>query len=808
MLFVRNLRFALRVLRRNPSFAISAVAVMALGVGASTAVFSVVKGVLLTPLPYREPNRVVLFRVNAPGYVHQAALNREEYYSLLDRQDLFESVAVINESPASLTAPDAMAAISAASASDNFLETLGVTPILGRAASRKDMGREYVNGVTIGYDLWQRQFRGDPQVVGRAIEVNNRPMRILGVLPKPFRLYLGPGVIIPGVDLWFPRPLSYDSDDPFRGRIVIARLRPDVTLEQTRAAVNVMAARLMVDYPSTYAAGPLRLSVSTLDEEVVSEVKPALTALAGAVGFVLLVACANLANLLLARASARSRELAVRISIGASRAQIVGQLAAEGLVLGMLGAVGGLLIANWCVDALLVLAPATLPRREVIGIDAPAAWFAVGVAVVCALLASLVPAWHATQTDAAGSLKQDPATSRRAATVRGALVASQLALSLVLLIGAGLMGRAFISLRSVPLGFEPDRVLTMGIELHGQRFNPGTLEDARVMRRGFYQRLTDAVRQIPGVESAGVGLPVPLQGISLVQRYRSGPAEPERQAETVITFAGYLDTLRVPLVAGRFFTTADDALRVVVVDRRLAEELWPGQSAIGRRLELLPPVGLAWPPVPLEVIGVAAHVQTQGLRAPGLPQLWVTYASRSYAGLGLVVRGSNPASFIPAVKDAVQRLGAGRPVHDVRLLQDYVTDASADTRFALFVLGAFATVAVMLSLLGVYAVIAYATARRTREIAVRLALGADTRRIVSLVMRQGAAWIVVGLIAGLIGARLLTGYVSGLLFKVTHHDVVTFACVAAGLAGIALIATAVPALRAVRIDPVLSLKAE
>jgi predicted permease len=392
--------------------------------------------------------------------------------------------------------------------------------------------------------------------------------------------------------------------------------------------------------------------------------------------------------------------------------------------------------------------------------------------------------------------------------VRGALVAGQLALSLVLLIGAGLMGRAFVSLRSVPLGFQPDRVLTMSIQLHGQRFNPGTLDQARVMRRGFYQRLTDAVRQIPGVESAGVGLPVPLRGISMVQRYSTGPGESERQAEAVIAFAGYLDTLRVPLVAGRYFTTADDAQPVAVVDRRLAEEVWPGQSAIGRRLALLPPVGLTWPPTPVEVIGVVAHAQTQSLRVPGLPQIWVTYASRSSASLDLVVRGANPTSFIPAVKDVVQRLGAGRPVDEVRLLEEYVADASADTRFALFVLGAFAVLAVSLSLIGVYAVVAYATARRTREIAVRLALGADARRIVSLVMRQGAAWIGVGLVAGLVGARLLTGYVSGLLFRVTHHDVVTFACVAAVLTAIALVATAVPALRAVRIDPMLSLKAE
>ena len=463
--------------------------------------------------------------LTCPDTFSQAALNREEFYAIGDRLDLFDSIAVINESPGSLTSPDHMEAVNAASASDNFLETLGVSPVLGRVASRKDVGRGYVNAVTISYELWQRRFQGDPGVIGREIEINNLPMRVVGVLPRSFHLYLGPGVITPRIDIWYPRPLSYDADDPFRGRIVIARLRRETTLDQTRAAMSVLSTRLMAEYPASYAAGPLSLSVSTLDQEVVSEVKPALAALSGAVGFVLLVACANLANLLLARAAARSRELAVRASIGASRAHIVSQLGAEGLLLGAFGAVGGLLIANWCVDGLLLLAPATLPRREAIGVDAAAALFAAGVALACAVAASLVPVWQATRTDTATALKRDPASSRGAGALRGLLAAGQLALSLVLLIGAGLMGRAFISLRAVPLGFDPDRALTMSVSLHGQRFNQGTLADARETRREFYQQLAAAVRQIPGVEHVGVGFPLPLKGITMVQRFASEPGE-------------------------------------------------------------------------------------------------------------------------------------------------------------------------------------------------------------------------------------------------------------------------------------------
>ena len=299
-------------------------------------------------------------------------------------------------------------------------------------------------------------------------------------------------------------------------------------------------------------------------------------------------------------------------------------------------------------------------------------------------------------------------------------------------------------------------------------------------------------------------MPVPLKGVSMVQRYSTGAGEIERQAEAVIALDGFFESLRVPLLAGRPFTTEDQTRPVVIVDQRLAEEVWRGRSALGQRLVLISPLGRR----PVEVIGVAGHVQTQGLRNAGPPQIWMTYASKSYTSLDLVVRGANPAGFIGPVKEAVQRLGAGRPVHDVRLLGGYAEAASADTRFALFVLGALAVLALTLTVIGVYAVVAYATAQRTREIAVRLALGADTNRIVSLVMRQGAWWVAIGLAAGLAGARLLTGYVSDLLFKVTPHDLMTFACVAAGLSAVALAATAVPALRAVRIDPMLSLKGE
>jgi putative ABC transport system permease protein len=803
MTFLRDLRFGLRILRRNPSYGCAAIAVMALGVGATTAVFSVLRGILITPLPYREPNRLVLFRADLPGFVHRAALTSDEYHALAGRSDLFEQVAVIDESSGNLTTPDDMTALNAAAVSENFFETLGVRPLLGRFVARGDSGKLW--SVDIAFELWQKHFGGDPKIIGRAIEVDNRKMIVAGVLPRGFLAYLGSGVNIPPrVDIWYARSRGYD-DDPFRGQVVIGRLRRGVALEAARAPVDALARNLVARQPSSYRTGDVRLSLSPLDDEIVSEVKPALMAVAGAVAFVLIVACANLTNLLLARASARVRELALRMSIGASRAQIVRQLVAEGLVVGVAGACGGWLLAQWGVDALLLLAPAALPRREAIAIDGRVALFAVAVSLACAVVVSVVPAWHATKTDVSGRLKQDPSATRAAGVTRGVLIASQLALSLMLLVGAGLMMRAFVGLRSVALGFEPRGAAAMFISLEGRRFGAGTLDEARATRLAYYEQLTASVRDIPGVQAAGVGFPVPLGNISMSQRFSIGPGEPEHAGEGFIAFAGYLDALRVRLIAGRLFTREDDRQPVVVVDDRLAGEVWPRDSALGRRLLIVPSVGQ---PKWTTVVGVVGHVQTQGLRASGLPQIWMTYATRSYAQLDMVVRATDPmAATVPAV-DTVQRLGAGRPVRDIRLLDDYVADASSDTRFALFVLGVLAALAVVLTGVGVYGVVAYSTARRTREIAVRLALGADAGRIIGLVVRESAIWTVGGLAAGVVGARLLTRYVETLLFRVGPTDGLTFLSVAALLSVVALIATAAPALRALRTDPMQALRAE
>jgi predicted permease len=785
---LRDFRYGLRILGRNPSYAVAAVGVVALGIGASTAVFTIVRAVLLQPLPYRDPARLVIFRADAPGYTRHPGIIGAEFSALRARTDLFEDVAAVNGVNANLTDGDQMERVAGGSATDNFLPLLGVAPYAGRPLStRLDFGEQYVRSVVVSYELWQRRWQGDRSILGRHISVNNIDVEVVGIMPAGFRTYLGSDAnVAPRIDIWFANVVS--ANDGSR-HPAIARLRPEVSLAVAQQAVN------------SAIAPPVRLTLVPLADDVVHGVRPALAALAAAVAFVLLVACANLTNLLLARASARSRELAIRTAIGASRSQLVRQLTIESVVLALLGGAAGLLVAQSAVDGLLTLAPAGLPRRETIAIDAPVALFAFAAAVASSITFGLIPALQATRAELSAMLTQDPAGSRGAAFTRGLLVASQLAFSMLLLVGAGLMARTFVGMRQVRLGFDPANVLTMQLELSFR------LYDTPAKRLAFYRQAREAVRSLPGVRQLGLGTPVPLDGLVLYQRVSTAEGESDVTASMHIALPGYFDAMRIPLRAGRDFGPEDERPgdAHVIVDQRLADQLWPGRSAVGQRVRLLP----NRPPIDsAEVIGVVDHIQSTDLRHAGLPQIYESFGMRPYS-VGFVVRSDgDPIALAAPLKQAIERLGPGRPVFAVRTLQSFVDDASADTRFALFVLGVFAVLAVVLTAVGVYGVVAYTTARRTREIAVRLALGADARRVVGLVLRDGLTWTIAGLAAGALAARALMRYLESLLFGVTATDATTFVLVGILLAAIALLASALPAMRAVRVDPTLALRSE
>jgi putative ABC transport system permease protein len=796
--FFRDLRFGVRALRRNPTFAAAALGLMAIGTGATTAVFSVVKGILLTPLPYREPNRIVLFRADLRGYPQQPLLTGEEKEALRDRTDLFESVASVYQSEGNLTSGDEIRAVRAAAVSENFLETLGVTPAVGRSVSHPDNGTLLLNTVDISDDVWRRDFSGDPDIVGRRIEINNSPRTVAGVLPKTFRLLIGAGVAVDAQEDLVFLDRGGDGMNTYRGFTVIARLRRGVTVAAAQAAIDTLMATFVAEHSGSYSGGPARVSLRPIDQDVVSQVRPALLAIAGAVGFVLAVTCANLMNLLLARASTRSRELALRAAVGASRAQILGQLVAEGVVIGVLGACGGLLVALWAVDGLRLLAPAALPQRGAIAVDRVVAAGAMVAGLVTAMLVSLVPAWGAAKTAFTPVLKRDPASSRGAAVTRGALVAGQFAVSLVLLIGAGLMIRAFVSLHSTPLGFDPYGAMTMKVHLQLQRFNT----TARKLQ--FYRQLQTNASRLPGADRIGIGLPVPMGGDPLIERFSLGPQQPEHQAEGVVALSGYLEALRVRLISGRYFGSNDDERSVAIVDERLADQMWPHRSPVGQQVILSP----RQQPQTVEIIGVVSHVAMRDRRDSGLPQIWLAYAVEPYAAMDIVARGPNPITLMDSVKRSVTDLKPGRAVSDLRLLDDYVDAATADTRFALSVLAIFAAVAVILTAIGIYGVVAYTTARRMREIAVRIAIGASGRQIMALVMREGVLWTGLGLGAGLLGARLLTRYLAALLYRVGPNDATTFVAVVVGLGAVVLVSMAVPVLRALHVDPLRSLRNE
>jgi putative ABC transport system permease protein len=801
----QTVRLALRLLIRNPGFAAIAVITLALGIGATTAMFTIVNGVLFRSLPYHDPERLVVVRAHVRGLESIPALTAAEIEELR-AVSLFDGVAVVRGVDASLTSADEMEALPAAAITDDFLEVLGVQPFLGRALSeREDFGPRFVRAVEVSYELWQRRWHGDPSVIGRHIEVNNLDVIIAGIMPKGFSAQLGPGTNVPAkIDIWFPTTIA-DGGVGRGGSIVVGRLRAGVSVAHAEQAANAVAQRLVNSSPASYHDGQLTLRLTKLQDDLVQNVRPALLALFGAVAFVLLIACANVAQLLVARGANRTRELAVRQALGAGRAEIVRQLFIESLILALLGSIAGLLLAVWGVDALIDLAPRVLPRRDAIGIDVPALGFAVGSGIVCALLFGIAPALHSIRFDLvdtlkAGSLKTPQMWQKR---LRSGLTAAEVALSLVLLVGAGLMFRTFVALNGVPLGFRSDGILTVNVPLNFRAFAD---RDARVR---FYSQALERVRSIPGVNTAALIFPLPVHGPASSQYYglESDAGSTDRVASTYAASPGYLQTMRIRLISGRDFTW-DDIARdhaVIIVDERFARESWPNQNPVGQRVLLqINATVTRW----TEVIGMTGHVHEDGLKSSGLGQIY--RPCQMFTGnMDVVARvGDNPIRYGAAIKGAIESLGPGRPVREMHTMNALVDDVTADTRFALVTLAIFALVALLLAGVGLYGVIAYASAARVRELGIRIALGARPSEIARLVIADGAICALGGVAIGTLGAAVLTRWIDTLLFGVTATDPLTFAAGALLMMLVAVGASYSPARRASRVDPMVALRVE
>jgi putative ABC transport system permease protein len=795
----RDARYAARVLWRSPGYALVVIMTLALGIGPNAAIFSVVHAVLWRSLPYPDAARIVVVEADTRG-LPTAYSSSGAVFDVRTQSRLITSIAQVEGRDASLEIDGVMERVAAARVTDDLLPLLGATPLmLGRTlVSAEDAHSFVVKGVVISHELWQRRLAGDPRVIGRRLTVNNFDVQVVGVMRPDFRLVLpGANHVEERIDVWLP----YDPGPGvlYRGLPLVGRLAPGASVTEAQAELTALASSFVASHPSAYPGG-LRLSVQPLGEIVARDVKPALMALSAAVGFVLLIACVNVANLLLARAKTRERELAVRRALGATRFRLMRQLLVENLLLAILGGACGLLLARLGVGVLDWLRPVHLPRQSEIAIDGAVMLWTAGLTVVSSVLFGLVPALAFTK-----HVRSQPLHASRAGSVmlrsrrlhRG-LVLSEIALSIVPLLAAGLMLRTFANLLETPIGFDPAHVVTARVSLNLSEFR--TVD----RRSAFYRDAIARVRELPGVEAASVGGPPPFAPVQGTLRFwRSDDEATSSIGIHRSIMPGYLGVMGIPLRAGRDISD-DDIIhrrRVTVVDERLAAQLWQG-DAIGKQL------AIQYSKQPLEVVGVAGYIRARDIRESGTLMIYVP--SHVYEiEQTLVVKTRAPLSTIgPAIKHAVEALGPGRPVFDIRPMADIVQASIDNTRFTMLALSGFAIASLVLAGVGLYGTLAYLTSQRTQEFGVRLALGASTASILRLVFREGCVLTGLGAAFGLAGAIAAARVLQGMLYGVTPLDGLTMASVVALVAIVAFVAVGWPAWRAARIDPATALRAE
>ncbi len=812
----QDIRYARRSLMRWPGFTAVMVVTLALGIGANLTMFSLMRAVLWRPLPYPEPNRIVVIQVDARNVFNTGA-TRGELLGIKERSRSFEQVSTIDPVDANLEYAGEMEHIAAASVSDDFLALLGVRPVLGQMLdSHVDMGKQQALAILISDELWRRRFAADPGVIGRAVRINDAGMQIAGVLPPGFRLFLPPSVNgLEQIEVWLPNHI--DRTIPYRGVPVLARLRSGVTLDQGNAELQILAAQFERENPEFYSgltgwqASPfdrapgakVRFTARLLHDTMTREVRPALFLLSGAVGFVLLIASVNAANLMLARGSARQRELEIRRALGAGRIRIVRQLLSESLGLALASAAAGLFCARFGLEAIMRLSASHIPLQSRIEMDAPVALFALALSAVTTMLFGLLPAWRLASGKTGHPLRagRTETAGSGARRLQRTLVVAEVALSIAPLAGAGLMLRSFVNLMHSPLGFNPANVVTARMPLDLKRY-PHTEQ-----RWALLRDVIDRVRALPGVQSVSAADPLPLRGGQEGRRVGRAdqPDMPPIRATQQFAVPGYLGVMGTPLLEGRDFTEDDIAAQhnVTIIDEGLAMRLWP-EGAIGKRLSIY---RTGWRN-DLEVIGVTVAVRVTRVRDGSIPHFMMPYGSYP-VGMSLVVKTREPAeSMAPRIQSAVDGAHGGRAAFDIRPMSAYVSDSIGDTRFILFVLAAFAGASVLLAAVGLYGTLAYLTAQRTREFGIRLALGSSVKALVTIVIRESVLLAAAGAAVGLIGVAAVTRAIRELLYGVQPLDGVTLVGVV-GLVGIiALGAAGVPAWRATRIDPQTSLRSE
>ena len=807
----QDLRYAARVLLRSPAFTAVALATLALGIGVNTAVYSIVYTVLLKPLPYEAPERLVMLWGNPDtSRSRSGAASPADFLDWRSENTVFEDVAAINRAQVAYTGGGEPVRLEGAQASAGLFRILRVAPSLGRIYTEEEDAPGAPLVVVLSDALWRERFDADPRLIGRPITLNGEKRTVVGVMPPGFDF---PRVAT-GAPVQFWMPFQFDRARASRGGHylgVVGRLRDGVTLAGAQAQMDAIAARLQKRYPETNTNWGIDLF--SLHDEVVGDVGTALFVLVGAVTFVLLIACANVANLQLARASGRARELAVRAAVGAGQWRLLRQLLTESVVLSLAGSLLGVLLAAWTLEFASSMLAAWLPRAWEIGINAPVLAFTVAAALVTGVLFGIAPALHVTGAGALGStLKSGGRTtsSRGQQHLRTAFVVGEVALAFVLLIGAGLLLRSLQQLQNVRPGFQPDRTLTAVMSLPDARYP----DIAR--QSPFTTALLERLRRVPDVRSAALASFIPFDGKETLLVFDVDGEPPRRPgegrlAQWRVVSDGFFETMGVPLLKGRTFRPSDTmaAPGVAVVSATLVKRFFPGKDPIGQRVTLDDLNGEP-PPRWFTVVGVVDDVRFRRLTDPAMPVLYYPVAQQAFPEFTLLARtgGGDPMSMVSSVRGVVRSLDPSMPLTHVRTMEEVVSTSIAAVRFRTTLLASFAVVALLLAAIGVYGVMSYSVEQRSQEMGLRMALGASPRDVLTLVTAHGARLALAGILAGVAAAYALTRVLESLLFGVSTTDPLTFAGIAVLLAAVASVAAYIPARRATRADPMVVLRAD
>jgi len=822
---LQDVRYALRAFSQARALTAVAVLSLALGIGANTAIFSVASALLLRPLPYQDPGRLAILWNRSPGIgIDEDWFSTAQYFDIVNGSSSFEQVAIAIGSNLNLTGDGEPERIGTVRVSPNLLPMLGAHPQIGRTFSTEDAAEGAAGSAILHYGTWMRRYGSDPQVLGRLMTLNGQPYRIVGVMPRGFTLR---NEVMPTLgqaaeaEVLLPLPLGPGASQ-VRNREdynILAKLRPGATIARAQSEMDSLTARLRAEHPDFYPPnGGLNFRVVPLKQQVVGNVTRPLIVLVGAVGFVLLIACANVANLLMSRALGRQKEIAIRSALGASRGRLVRQLLTESVVLALIGGTGGLALALLSMDAILALGSRSIPRLHDIHIDALVLLFTCAVSIASGVLFGLVPAARLGRTDQQAALKETGRGSSgvsalwgRGGWLRKVLVAGELALCVMVLIAAGLLVRSFARVQNVSPGFNPSNVLTLELTMAGRKY----ADAGKVFET--YRELWSRIGALPGVTATGGVTSLPLS-----QMMAWGPITVEGRQSTagekfinvdIRTVAGdYFRAMEIPLARGRFFTEADTRQSpiVVVVDQRMAEDLWPNQDPIGKRIrtggfDVSPDT--PW----MTVVGVAGQVKQYALDG-GEPRIamYFSHRQRPSRALTVVVRTntSDPAAFAPAVRQQIREIDPDLPVYNLRTMEERVQESLGRRRFAMTLLTLFAVLALGLSTIGTYGVIAYIVSQGTREIGIRMALGATHVDVARMIITGGMTIALGGIACGVGVALVLTRFMRSLLFDIAPTDPLTFSAIAFLIALTAFAATCVPAWSAARIDPLVSLRSE